>query len=530
VPDGSAGSSCSLDVGDLAGGGATGSAAFAVRVDNPFPIGSTEVSNTADVSASNAPSPPSASDTTPVDARLDLAISKEDEGVPTRPDGTISFSLTWENLGTQSASGVEIDETVPAASTFDPAGSTAGWICVPDNGAGSSCSFAVGDAAAGATDSVTFAVIVDDPVAGGITTIDNSGSIADDGSLGADINPENNSDSTSTAIDDSPPVVLSVDASPSVGGIDSCSQLDAAVDQLSIEFEDVFSGVVDPDHLASYMVVAAGADHDLSTTECGPVFGDDVEIPINQITVTGVSTNPTATLELSSTLDNGIALLLVCDSIRDLAGNPLDGDGDGEPGGDFGLRFRVDVGNEFANAHLDDCADAPIVLAPWQDDSTAPNSVGTTLAQDLHDSSLSGSIEIESIDGEPITVGQCVPTAGGQRRWVTAWARIDAATVPDVAVGLVCEFSSQPGCAGLGSADTVMGSIELISSPLPEWQIGSGGVTAPASAMSAFCGIVATVETPQVFHLYVDALFVGDQLFTDGFESGDTSGWSATVN
>ena len=183
-----------------------------------------------------------------------------------------------------------------------------------------------------------------------------------------------------------------------------------------------------------------------------------------------------------------------------------------------------------ANAHLDDCEDAPIALAPWQDDSAGSNSVGITLDQDLHDSSLSGSIEIDSVDGQPIAVGQCVPAAGGQRRWVTAWARIDAATVPDVTVGLVCEFSSQPGCVGLGSEDAVMGSIELISSPLPEWQIGSGGVTAPASAMSAFCGIVASVDSPEAFHLYIDALFVGDQLFADGFERGDTSAWSSTVN
>jgi uncharacterized repeat protein (TIGR01451 family) len=530
VPDGSAGSSCDLDVGNLAGGGATGSAAFAVRVDDPFPTGSTEVSNDAGVSASNAPTSAGASDTTPVDVRLDIAISKEDEGVPTRPGGTIAFSLTWENLGTQSAAGVEISETVPTAATFNSAGSTAGWVCVPDTGAGSTCTFAVGDAAAGAMGVVTFAVTVDDPVTGGLTAIENSVSIADDGSLGADIDPANNTDMTSTAIDDSPPVVLLVDASPSIGGIGSCSQLDAQVDRLAVEFEDVFSGVVDPDHLASYMIVAAGADHDLSTTECGPVFGDDVEIPINQITITGVPTNPTATLELSSPLGNGIALILVCDSIRDLAGNPLDGDGDGEPGGDLGLRFRVDVGNEFANAHLDDCTDAPIALAPWQDNSTAPNSVGTTLDQDLHDSSLSGSIEIDSSDGQSTRVGQCVPAVGSQRRWLTAWARIDAATTADVSVDLVCQFSNQPDCTGIGSEDTVLGSIELVSSPVPEWQIGSGGVMAPSWAVSAFCGIAAVADSSQPFHIYVDALFVGDQLFADGFELGDTSAWSATSN
>jgi uncharacterized repeat protein (TIGR01451 family) len=528
VPDGSAGSTCTLDVGNLAGGGANATADFAVRVDEPFPLGVTEVSNDASVSASNAPAPANASDTTPVDAQLDIAISKEDEGIPTRPGGTIAYALTWENLGNQSASGVVITETVPGSTNFDPAGSTAGWVCVPDNTAGSTCTFDVGAAAVGASDTVVFKVIVDDPVGGGITSIDNTASIDDDGSLGPDVDPSNNSDSTTTQIDDSPPIVLSVDAVPSVGGINSCAQLGTPVDRIAVEFEDVFSGVADPDHLASYMVVAAGPDHDLSTTECGPVFGDDVEILIDQITVSGVPTNPTATLELSSTLGSGVTLLLVCDSIRDVAGNPLDGDEDGEPGGDFNLRFRVDVGNEFANAHLDDCADAPITLSPWLDDSLPPNSVGTTLAHDVNQSSLSGAIEVQSTDGQSISLGQCVATGGDQLRWVKAAARIDAATATDIGVDIVCSFSEQVGCTDL-SPPTTMAMLTLSSSPSPEWLVVAGGTTTPGSTLSAFCGVTASTDDGQPFHLYLDALFVGDVLFADGFENGDTSAWSSTV-
>ncbi len=530
VPGGSAGSTCTLDLGDLAGGGASGTADFAVRVEDPLPPGTTQISNDASASAGNAPAPANASDTTPVDVRLDIAITKQDEGIPTRPGGTIAYFLTWENLGTQSAAGVEIFETVPVGTTFDSAGSTAGWVCVPDNSAGSICSFGVGAAAAGSTDTVTFAVIVDDPVGGGITAIDNTVDIDDDGSLGADVDPSNNTDATTTLIDDSPPIVTSVDASPGVGGINNCSQLYGAVDQLAVEFEDVFSGVADPDHLASYMVVQAGSDGDLSTSACGPVFGDDVEIPIDQIIVSGVATNPTATLELSSSLGNGVALLLVCDSIVDVAGNALDGDGDGTPGGDFGVRFRIDVGNDFVNAHLDDCVDAPITLSPWEDDSSPPNSVGTTVAQDLDGSSLSGSIDVESTDGSAITVGQCVVAQAGGSRWVEAWARIDAATVADIDVDLVCAFSDQPGCTSFVSEDSVLGSFTLMSSMAPEWRTVSGGVTVPPTAVSAYCGVTASVESTQGFHLYLDALFVGDALFADGFERGNTSAWDSTIN
>lgn len=530
IPDGSAGSICTFDVGSLAGGGAGGTAGFAVLVDNPFPTGSAEISNTASAEASNASAPVNASDTTPVVAELDLAISKEDEGTPTRPGGAITYSLTWENLGTQTASGVAVTETVPTGTTFDSSGSTAGWICVPDDSAGSACSFDVGAAAAGASDTVIFKVIVDDPVAGGITAIDNTVSIDDDGSLGPDIDPSNNSDATTTLIDDSPPVVLSVDANPSQGGINNCSQLFEAVDHVVVEFEDVFTGVIDADHLASYMVVHTGSDGDLSTSECGPVYGDDVEIPINQITVDGVSTNPIVTLDLSSSLSDGVALLLVCDSITDLVGNPLDGNGDGAPGGDFSLRFRIDEGNEFANAHFDDCSDAPITMNPWLDDSAPPNSVGTTMTQDLDDSSLSGSVEIESTDGTTISIGQCVPTVEGQRRWVETWTRIDVATVADVNVDLFCTFSDQPGCSNLEPVATVLGSFTLSSALVPEWQTGSGGVTVPPSAVSAYCGVIASTDASQVFHLYVDALFVGNLLFADGFERGDTSAWDVTVD
>lgn len=528
IPDGSAGSTCTLDIGVLAGAGTTGIADFAVRVDEPYLLGSAEISNSAGANASDAPAPATAMDTTPINAQFDIAVTKEDQGIPARPGGTIVFTIGWENLGNQTSSGVEISETVPAGTALDAGSSAPEWVCLPDGSEGSICTYAVGVLAPGGSGSNSFAVTVDDPVAGGMTAIDNTVSIDDDGTLGADTDPSNNSASTNTLIDQSPPEVISVDSTPSVGGINNCSQLDRQVETIKVELQDVFSGVADPDWLASYMVIAAGPDQDLSTTQCGPVFGDDIEIPIDQITVTGIPTNPTATLELSSPLGNGIKLLLVCDTIVDVAGNALDGDGDGSAGGDFALRFRVDVGNEFVNAHLDDCSDAPITLSPWQDSSSPPNSVAATLANDVDESTLSGAIDIQSIDGTPIRIGQCLPTVANQRRWVEAWARIDASVATDIEISLECVFSDQPSCSSFQLPVTVA-SLVLNPSATPEWMILAGGTTGPAADGWALCRVVTSAPFSEPFGLSVDAMHLGDALFKDGFESGDTSAWGITI-
>jgi uncharacterized repeat protein (TIGR01451 family) len=49
LPDNNAGSLCTLSIGSLAGGGANGSASFAVTVDSPVPAGVTQITNTASI-------------------------------------------------------------------------------------------------------------------------------------------------------------------------------------------------------------------------------------------------------------------------------------------------------------------------------------------------------------------------------------------------------------------------------------------------------------------------------------------------
>ena len=220
VPDNSAGSSCTFNVGTVAGNGGSGSVTFAVDVDNPLAAGVTELVNGADVAddGSNGPDPTPGNnsdvDDTPINAAIpDLALTKDDGGATATPGGTVTWTLSIQNVGNQGATGVFVTDTVPANTTFNPAASSPGWSCVPDGSAGSVCSLSIGGlAGGGGADSAAFAVTVDNPLPAGVTQLVNGASVGDDGSNGADPTPGNNSDGDNTPISGAAPdLVLSKD-------------------------------------------------------------------------------------------------------------------------------------------------------------------------------------------------------------------------------------------------------------------------------------------------------------------------------
>ena len=135
---------------------------------------------------------------------VDLAIDKDDAGITAEPGDTVVYTLNYANNGTADATGVVITESLPEYATFDADSSTAGWI---DNGDGT-FSFEVGDVAAGATGSVEFAVIIDDPIPTGVEETSNTTSIEDDGTQGPDQNLEDNDDDEVTPIDGRPDYVI----------------------------------------------------------------------------------------------------------------------------------------------------------------------------------------------------------------------------------------------------------------------------------------------------------------------------------
>jgi len=214
VPDGNPGSVCSFNVGPLTVAAGSAMVQFAVTVDNPLAAGVDTINNTVSINddGNNGddadPNNNSDDETTNAGAFPDLTISKTDGDVTSGPGQTIPYTLDYGNIGDQNATGVIITETVPLNTTYNPAASTVGWVCVPDNSAGSVCTFAVGNLDAGDSGTAVFAVDVDDPLALGVNIVINDVSIADDGTNGPDANPNNNDDSDDTSLQLEPPVGL----------------------------------------------------------------------------------------------------------------------------------------------------------------------------------------------------------------------------------------------------------------------------------------------------------------------------------
>lgn len=144
----------------------------------------------------------------------DLVIAKDDGGATATPGATLAYTLTVTNAGTRDATAVEIQETVPLDTTFDAGSSSAGWACVPDGGAGSACTLALGTVAAGGAPVVrTFALTVDDPVAAGVSQIDNTASVSSDL---ADLDPADNTASDTTPLNAAPALTATKDATLAV--------------------------------------------------------------------------------------------------------------------------------------------------------------------------------------------------------------------------------------------------------------------------------------------------------------------------
>jgi LPXTG-site transpeptidase (sortase) family protein len=105
-------------------------------------------------------------------------------------------------VGTQGASGVVITETVPDHATIDLA-DNAGWTCTGTTPA-ETCTYDVGGVAVGASGSVSFMIIIDDPLPAGVDQITNLVLIGDDGKNGDDLNSKDNEASHDTPVDAAP--------------------------------------------------------------------------------------------------------------------------------------------------------------------------------------------------------------------------------------------------------------------------------------------------------------------------------------
>ena len=541
TPDITAGSVCTLVVGIVPAGG-VGSVDFALTVVSPVPAGVTEISNTAaidhDGSGGSDPDPSdnTATETTPVEAVPDLAVIKTDGGVPIAPGANLVYTLSFANHGDQGATGVALSDTVPANTSFDPGSSSPGWICSPDGSAGSVCTLP-GRRPRGRRHGRRSGLRRHHrrPGAAGVTQIVNTATVADDGGNGADADPSDNADTIATDFDSTPPTVANLDsvAGTGDGQLEDCETAHGiSISSFVVSFSEAgqdLPGDTGPDDVtnpANYLVVGAGADHEIDTSVCGAVLGDDLEMAIATVTYDQGTT--TAMVDLTRALDSSLYRVLACGSttIVDLAGVPLDGDGDGAGGDDFARTFRVDRNNLFANGHFD-CS-----IEDWTIDETVPFSVlYSTL--DADGSTLSGSaaVSLPTATGSPesFSLGQCVPMAagslaamgsapaGGRRRRgspsITPWS-----------------VSSSPTRRAAARAWGWSEQSAVVSDTAGVWMAVELSATAPSGNVSARCRSTLATSNGSAFDAYMDHVLLENRpLFADGFESGTTGSWSGVT-
>ncbi len=201
-----AGTVCGLTIGSVSGGGGGGSTTFALTVTTPIAAGVDVITNTVVIGDDGAggadltPADNVYTRTTPLDAGPDLQVHIGNGGVTTvQPGDTLTYTLTYTNAGNQDTTGTLITVTVPVNTVFLPGSSAPGWTCVPDNTAGSLCTYVIGTLVVGGGGQFTYTVQLADPwPIGGSPGVTIVAHITDDGHNGADPTPNNNVSNSAT--------------------------------------------------------------------------------------------------------------------------------------------------------------------------------------------------------------------------------------------------------------------------------------------------------------------------------------------
>lgn len=187
-------------------GGSSRTIAFGVKVNPSIPPGVSKLINVVTVNddGTNGPDANSANNSfsleTPLTGAPDLSVVKSDGDVTAEPGDTVVYTINYTNLSGRGATGVFLQETVPAHTTFSPAASSPGWVCTPNNNAGSACALSLGALAGGVNGAALFAVRLDAVLPPQVLQVNNTVVIVDDGASGVDMNPNNNSDSEATPV------------------------------------------------------------------------------------------------------------------------------------------------------------------------------------------------------------------------------------------------------------------------------------------------------------------------------------------
>ena len=457
------------------------------------------------------------SECTSITVSADLEITKIDDADPPPAGSDLTYTLTVTNHGPSNATGVVVTDPLPAATTY--VSDTCGGANVPP------WTWNIGALANGATVACDVTVSINPtPPA----SISNTATVT---ATTNDAVPGNNSDTEDTTLDNVPPQVTNVDSVVGTGDgtLAECETANVVLTGLKVSFDEPMQnppGDGDPDDVtnpANYLVVAPGPDFDFQTVACGGAAGDDVALAVSAVTYDGGT--DTATLTLAAALPSAQVRLFACDSLTDAAGNALDGDGNTTAGGDFRRAFRSDPGNVFANGHFD--CDASL----WNAVAATPAEITWTGADDADDADDSGSVNFTNLAPGVDTsfrLWQCYDIPSAARFDVAARVRLAAAPGDFIGFSRRCEFFSAPACSGSLGVQT---SALALQDTGGNWLTIAAQIVRPVGAVAARCDFSFETATGESFDGWLDAtrFTATGALFSDGFESGNTAAWSATL-
>src|ERR1700688_704073 len=171
-----AGSTCSLAVGNVAAGGGSASAQFAVVVASPLPAGVASIVNTACADAAGSPGAPGGQQscstaTIPTTGMALLAVHKTVAGTGA-PGSNLIYSIAVQNTGNQGAANVTLSESVPGLTTYVAAASSPSWVCA-GTAAQSSCTAAIASLPDGASTVLTYVVAIVSPLPANASVVTN---------------------------------------------------------------------------------------------------------------------------------------------------------------------------------------------------------------------------------------------------------------------------------------------------------------------------------------------------------------------
>jgi uncharacterized repeat protein (TIGR01451 family) len=500
-----------------------------ITVDVTAPDAAATLLNAAAVSAST--SDPNTSnntddETTTILAAADLSISNWGDPGPVPAGASVSYTLEVTNTGPDAASAVSVEDTLPTDSVFHSA-TGAGWTC-SESGGIVTCTLP--SVASGATADPITVVIVAPDVSGLMTNWASVDSSTYDPVMG------NNSDQATTEVDADPPRVASVGsvASTADGSVSANESTRAAITQLFTIFTEEVAdpaGDTDPDDVtnpSNLVLVASGGDRHLATTSCAAgVDPGDTQVAVDHVVYDNPST--TAFAVLSSDADPLPAeryRLLVCGStsIVDLAGQPLDGNGDGTGGDDLILDFSVGATTLLANPNFDSDLD------PWTVSDPTPGEI-THAWQDADGVPTSGAAEVVNLTGPggQYYLHQCVPVREQQFYRLDGLVRIASTTPGAPFTTGVVDFFTLDHCSGSVAASIATGSVA--GDTAGSWVNALHGLAqAPAGTRSARVWLATDSGAAPDFTAHLDNITFSDSgFFADGLETGDTTVWTTTT-